>query len=284
MNFPTAFDVIAEWASRNKVPVHEARFRFAQYAVLRAIADSRSLSASLVFKGGNALDFIWEPNRSTKDLDFSARENDLQIPELKRLLGDSLSRVGRQIGVLCRVQHMEQRPPGQDKTFITFVGKVGYALPDDRKNRERILQGRDVSTVVPLDISLNELICATENIDLDGTHSLQVSTLEDIVAEKLRALLQQISRNRMRCQDVLDIAMILAEQQLDEARIAAFLVQKASARNIQVSKRAFREDEIRSRARENYADLQATVRKAFVPFEEAFSKIISFIERLNIPD
>ena len=50
--------------------------------------------------------------------------------------------------------------------------------------------------------------------------------------------------------------MILAEQQLDEARIAAFLVQKASARNIQVSKRAFREDEIRSRARENYADLQ----------------------------
>jgi len=267
VNFPTAFDVIAEWASRNKVPVHEARFRFAQYAVLRAIADSRSLSASLVFKGGNALDFIWEPNRSTKDLDFSARENDLQIPELKRLLGDSLSRVGRQIGVLCRVQHMEQRPPGQDKTFITFVGKVGYALPDDRKNRERILQGRDVSTVVPLDISLNELICATENIDLDGTHSLQVSTLEDIVAEKLRALLQQIPRNRLRCQDVLDIALILAQRQLDEASIAAFLVQKASVRNVQVCKRAFRDDEIRSRASENYADLQATVRKAFIPFE-----------------
>ena len=78
--------------------------------------------------------------------------------------------------------------------------------------------------------------------------------------------------------------MILAEQQLDEARIAAFLVQKASARNIQVSKRAFREDEIRSRARENYADLQATVRKAFIPFEEAFSKIVGFTERLNIPD
>lgn len=284
MNLPTAFDVIAEWASLNKVPVHEARFRFAQYAVLRAIADSRSLSASLVFKGGNALDFIWEPNRSTKDLDSSARENGLQMPELKRLLGDSLSRVGRLTGVFCRVQHMEQRPPGEHKTFITFVGKVGYALRDDRKNRERILQGRDVSTVVPLDISLNELICATENIDLDGTHSLQVCTLEDIVAEKLRALLQQIPRNRLRCQDVLDIALILAQRQLDEGSIAAYLLQKASVRNVQVAKKAFREDEIRRRASENYADLQVTVRKTFIPFEEAFSKIINFIERLNIPE
>jgi predicted nucleotidyltransferase component of viral defense system len=255
--------VIAEWAAKNQLLVQEARFRFAQYTVLRAIADSRSLSASLVFKGGNALDFIWEPNRSTKDLDFSARDNNLQMPDLKKLLGDSLTRVGGLMGVSYRVQHMEQQPPGQDKTFITFMCKVGYALPDDRKNRERILQGGNVSTVVPLDISLNELICATENIDLDGTHSLQVCTLEDIVAEKLRALLQQIPkipRNRLRCQDVLDIAMILAERELDEARIAEFLVQKASARNVPVSKRAFREDEITDPALNgcNVSDLYAS--------------------------
>ena len=80
-------------------------------------------------------------------------------------------------------------------------------------------------------------------------------------------MLQQIPRNRLRCQDVLDIALILAQRQLDEASIAAFLVQKASVRNVQVCKRAFRDDEIRSRASENYADLQATVRKAFIPFE-----------------
>ena len=284
MNFPTSFDVIAEWAAKNELPVQEARFRFAQYAVLRAIADSRSLSASLVFKGGNALDFIWEPNRSTKDLDFSTRDNNLQLPDLKTLLGDSLSRMGRLAGVTCCVQHMEQRPPGQDKTFITFVGKVGYALPDELKNRERILKGDSVSTVVPLDISLNELICATENIDLDGTHSLQVYTLEDIVAEKLRALLQQIPRNRSRCQDVLDIAMILAERQLDGTRIAAFLVQKASARNVHVSKRAFRNNEIRSRASVNYASLQATVRKPYIPFDKAFASVLSFVECLIIPD
>jgi predicted nucleotidyltransferase component of viral defense system len=124
------------------------------------------------------------------------------------------------------------------------MGKVGYALPDDHKNLERILKEVNVSTVVPFDISLNEVICAAEEIDLGGTHSLQVCTLEDIVAEKLRALLQQVSRNRLRCQDVLDIAMILTALRPDETKIANFLVQKADARNIQVSKTAFHDAEI----------------------------------------
>ncbi len=51
----------------------EARRRFAQYAVLRAIASLAWLSEPLAFKGGDdALDFVWSPDRSTIDLDFSA--------------------------------------------------------------------------------------------------------------------------------------------------------------------------------------------------------------------
>lgn len=52
--------------------VSEARRRFAPYAVLRAIGSSARLSEPLAFKGGDALDFVWSPNRSTIDLDFSA--------------------------------------------------------------------------------------------------------------------------------------------------------------------------------------------------------------------
>ena len=50
----------------------EARRRFAQYAVLRAISSSARLRELLVSKGGDALDFVWSPNRGTIDLDFSA--------------------------------------------------------------------------------------------------------------------------------------------------------------------------------------------------------------------
>ena len=50
----------------------EARRRFAQCAVLRAIASSARLSELWVFNGGDALDFVWSPNRRTIALDFSA--------------------------------------------------------------------------------------------------------------------------------------------------------------------------------------------------------------------
>lgn len=63
--------------------VNEGRVRFAQYAILRAIAYSDRLSRILVFKGGNALDFVWHPNRSTQDLDFSA---DMDLIDLDRVL------------------------------------------------------------------------------------------------------------------------------------------------------------------------------------------------------
>lgn len=70
-HYPLTFGELRSWATENGVDVAEARVRFAQYAILRAIASSRALSSALVFKGGNALDFVWMPNRSTGDLDFS---------------------------------------------------------------------------------------------------------------------------------------------------------------------------------------------------------------------
>ncbi len=62
---------LGEWAETNGVSVDEARRRFAQYGALCGITLVPALRTGLVFKGGNALDFVWRPNRSTIDLDFS---------------------------------------------------------------------------------------------------------------------------------------------------------------------------------------------------------------------
>ncbi|RYF41610.1 MAG: hypothetical protein EOO38_20535 [Cytophagaceae bacterium] len=66
-SYPELFDSISLWAKANSIKPSEARVRFAQGAILSAIANSRSLKSILVFKGGNALDFVWQPNRSTED-------------------------------------------------------------------------------------------------------------------------------------------------------------------------------------------------------------------------
>jgi predicted nucleotidyltransferase component of viral defense system len=238
-----------------------------------------------VLKGGNALDFVWQPNRSTRDLDFSSKDSTLTAEQIRTLLAPSLDRVSRSTGVLYRVQRMEQQPPGPNRSFITFEGSVGYALPDDQRNRQLIQQDKSSKATVPLDVSLNEPIGGTVEIDIASSNPLQVCVLEDIVAEKLRALLQQPLRNRYRSQDVLDICVAVRENpNLDIKLVAEFLLEKAKARDVPVSRAAFHEKQIRSRAFEGYDGLQETTRNAFVEFEEALAIVLSFVDRLPLPD
>jgi predicted nucleotidyltransferase component of viral defense system len=158
-------------------------------------------------------------------------------------------------------------------------------LPGDRRNHDLLAQGLSSKASVPIEISLNEPICGAVNVDVQSANPLSVCQLEDIVAEKLRALLQQPIRNRTRPQDVLDIAVVLREKPaLDADLVAEFLISKAAARHVSVSKLAFHEEEIRSRARGNYDGLKETTRKVFIVFDEAFADLLTFVDRLRIPE
>ena len=287
--YPTSFATLSDWAAENYIPVDEARLRFAQYGVLRAIATSRALSNVLVLKGGNALDFVWQPNRSTRDLDFSIDTRALDIPidedRIKRYLEPALDVSRRVLGITFRIHRIEQQPPGENRTFITYEVRIGYALPDQQPLRIRIEKGAPSTQIVPLDISINEPICADVPIDVQASNPLRVSTIEDIVAEKLRSLLQQPIRNRSRRQDLLDIAVILRNTpNLDHQKVAEFLKRKAAARHVPVSRQAFRAPEVASRAKQDYAELSQTTRTVFIPFDEALQSLYDFADTLPIPE
>ncbi len=288
LQYPESYAAISSWALWNNVPPSVARRRFAQYAVLHAIASSRLLNTILVFKGGNALDFVWQPNRSTIDLDFSAdmKQTTSAFDELVlgQLLRRSLDASGRVLGVTFVVHSVKRQPPGEGKTFISFAASIGYALEDDTGNRRRIEQSKPSKAVIPVEISMNEPICADILVEIDGVRQLRVCTIEDIVAEKLRALLQQPLRNRNRRQDLLDIAVALRSgPHLDHARVADFLLEKANARDVRVSRAAFHRPEISAYAHEGYQQLQANTRVLFIPFEEALALVYAFIDTLPIP-
>ena len=285
LTYPTSLPGIGEWAASNGMTVTEAKIRFAQYGILQAVADSRALSKVLAFKGGNALDFVWQPYRSTRDLDFSSAGSTLTADQIRTFLTPSLERVSRSMGVLYRVQRMEQQPPGPNRSFITFEGTIGYALPEDRRNRLLIQRDEKSNATVPLDVSLNEPICRIVEVDIASSNPLQVCQLEDIVAEKLRALLQQPLRNRFRPQDVLDICVVVQRNpDMDLNLTAEFLLEKAKARNVPVSRAAFHQEEIRRRAFEGYNGLRETTRGPFIEFEEAFAAVLSLVDRLPLPE
>jgi predicted nucleotidyltransferase component of viral defense system len=282
-HYPDSFQEISIWAKESHVSVTEARQRYAQYGILQSIAGSNVLRNALVFKGGNALDFVWLPNRSTLDLDFSSRDADLTTDRIREFFQPSLQRISTSTGTLYALQRVRQQPPGLGRSFITFDISIGYALIDDSRNQERIKRRSPSLASIPVEISLNEAICAEETIELGHGYSLQVSTAEDIVAEKLRALLQQTPRNRTRPQDVLDIAAALHRgTTLNLNRIADFLKQKSLARNVSVSHDAFMAEDLWKRAEEGYADLASTARNLFIPFESAKELVLQLVNRLEL--
>ena len=288
--FPQTFEELPGWAKSFGMTLTEARVRFAQFAVLSAIAESDVLRQSIVFKGGNALDFVWQPNRSTQDLDFSldveAASFEIGIEQLRSAIEPDLARVGERLEIYFHVNSVRKHPPGEEKTFATFQTRIGYALPDQDGLKKRMSGGHPSPQVVPVEISVNEPICEARDVNLGGnSRSLRVSTVEDIVAEKLRAILQQTSRNRYRKQDVLDIAVILSQGiPLDREKVARFLVRKSAARDVTVSRAAFHDPEIGIRAHEDYADLEANTRVIFIPFDEALAMLLAFVDKLDIPE
>lgn len=190
--YPRSVAGLAVWARANRVTVSEARQRFAQYVALCAIASVPALRESLVFKGGNALDFVWQPNRSTLDLDFSLDmagvRFEADVETVRDLLGRGLRVVAARFGVALAVNSVRQQPPGEGKTFVTFVARVGYGFPDEPRIIIRMANNEASPHMFPIEISLNEPIGGSTLFTIDENfRQLRVGTLEDIVGEKLRA-------------------------------------------------------------------------------------------------
>jgi len=140
--------------------------------------------------------------------------------------------------------------------------------------------------VLPIEISTNEPIGDSTLFTIDENFQpLRVCTVEDIVGEKRRALLQQPIRGRNRRQDVLDVAVIVrANPLLNRDQVIRFLLLKAEARDVPVSRAAFRNPEVAERARVDYDALEATTRTIFIRFGEAFATVLSLADELAIPD
>jgi predicted nucleotidyltransferase component of viral defense system len=288
INYPTNFTDLNTWAQQNSVGIQDARERFVQYSILLAIAENQTLSTNLIMKGGVALDFVWRPYRSTSDIDFSVNPDfpvdDISAERLTEWLSSGFRQSELHTGVLLAINGIDRQPPGPDKTFVTFQARVTFALPDEIKIRNQIQSGQYGRRVVKLDISINEPVCGfTEHqFGLEGL--LLISSIEDIVAEKLRAILQQPIRNRSRSRDILDIANLVSSTSAPNSdQVGEFLLAKAKARNVPVSKEHFRTPEIRDYSQRDYAVLKPTVRSSYLEFEDAFSRVLAFVDTLPIP-
>lgn len=276
---------IPAWVAQ--APAGEREFRQAVHVLLHAVATSPWLSRSLCMKGGILMALHYRSDRYTSDVDFSTPEPFTVEAEvafrdaLERALAIAPEALGHDLG--CRVQSFRV-DPGRDKTFVTLRLKVAYAKSGTPAYK-RLLSGQGAQ-VLGLDYSFNESIPDQEVVEIDGTGALRVYGLGTLVAEKFRALLQQVVRGRNRRQDIYDLDFLLrTRSQLQspsfKKRLLGDLIIKCRERGIDPSSGTFDDPKIRAHAQADYGTLAQELPEGELrPFEESFAAVAAFYRSL----
>jgi len=266
------------------------------YAVLHALSLDEKLHEQFVLKGGNALRLAYKSPRSSVDVDFSSKEAFPDQPDEKTqdLLKDIEARLNRALTEVAPIYDFEAlviqsthiHPGNHDpREFPALEINVGYSELEDRNP--------PFSDVVKLEITLNDVVCADEYVLVNsggaGAIDLHVSGLDDIIAEKLRSLLQQVERNRNRPGDVYDIWFFTTRvgAALSKENIATYLQRKSQDRLgvEKVTLDMFINPEVRERASIGYEDIASRLPdgESLPPFDEAFNHVIDFVGALDLP-
>jgi len=265
-------------------PENQKEFRQAIRIILTAISHDLKLRSSMVIKGGILMGIRYHSDRFTTDLDFStsATKGEIDVEEFERILKQSLAMAAADsdYGLDCQVQSCRINPPNDDYQFPNLELKIGYAYNGTPKHK-RLMAGQS-PTIVKIDFSLNEPIIDIEQIDLGDGLSLQAYALTDLIAEKLRALMQQEKRNRYRRQDIYDLRFLLESgiSATQKVSVLKNLITKAQARGIEPGRYSLDDPELRRRAEKEYATLTDEIQGDLPDFDESFEVVESFYRSL----
>jgi predicted nucleotidyltransferase component of viral defense system len=286
----SAIDLTA-WVDEELRPERKV-FRQAVQLVLRAIAQSPSLSAIMIMKGGLLLAVRYHSSRFTRDIDFSTskRLQEVDLPTLLATIAEALASISadNEHAMALRLQSHEIKPPNRPGVnFPTLQMRIGYASRLEPRSLKR-LESTGSTQVVQIDYSFNEWASGTEQQEVDGGQLLMYP-FHDLVAEKLRSVLQQPLRGqgRPRYQDIYDLFLLLetAVNVEDKAIILAKLFEASRDRQVPLHKGALRDEQVIQLSREEYATvLPGLVVGPLPDFDVAYKTVQDFFESLPWQD
>lgn len=247
--------------------------------VLGAIGLAPSLSKTLVLKGGAVMALAFKSHRVTGDVDFTSMAEPADITEkITTELNDSFPRTAIKLGypdLLCQVQSVKKMPRAEnfeDYDFPALRVRIGSAKRGTGEE-VRLLAGK-ASRVLDVEISFRDQVYAFQELNLYGAGvAVRAFTIHELIAEKLRALLQQPIRKRNRRQDVYDIAFLIDEHDFsvaDKTAILTTLIEKCRSRGIDATPASMDDPEIYQRAHAEWETLALEIGD-LPPFEERFT-------------
>jgi predicted nucleotidyltransferase component of viral defense system len=277
----TVCDIVG-WVT--DAPENQRDFRKAVHLILSAITNRAELQETMIMKGGVLMAIRYHSERYTSDLDFSSTllRSALDVNEFEQSFRQSLLEAvtASPYNLDCRLQRCRVNPPGLDASFVNIEISIGYAHIGT-PSHQRLIKGHSPTTLT-IDFNLNERILGVECLDLGDGAKLQAYEFTDLVAEKLRSLLQQEPRDRYRRQDTYDLCLLLETPitVTEKYEILKSLVEKSRSRNIDPTPDALDHPEVRRRAKRDYPTLADEVPGELPDFDESFDGILRFYRTL----
>jgi predicted nucleotidyltransferase component of viral defense system len=277
---------ISTWV-RQESEVTTKSFREAIHIVLHAIGKSSKLNTKMLMKGGILLAIRYESSRFTRDVDFSTSSTyaefnkDAFLEELSQQLINAAETL--EYGLDCKIQSSQVKPPDEKSQFQTLKLTIGYAYKSEARPHQRLMAGQ-CPTIVEMDYSFNEPAPKPEFLSIGDGATICAYTYADLIAEKLRALLQQPVRNRFRRQDIYDLALLLekfpTEEIEEKLRVLQSLRVSAQSRALPIDQTSLRNPAVKEMAKRDYQLLSAEIDGALPDFDAAYQLVTKFYETL----
>ncbi|MFN5967315.1 MAG: nucleotidyl transferase AbiEii/AbiGii toxin family protein [Pseudanabaena sp.] len=277
---------IKDWVEEASTTSNK-EFRQAVHTILSAIASDSNLKANMILKGGILLAIRYKSHRFTTDIDFSTekpRGGEITEDGVRKSLDSSLAQMVEELDydLDCRVQSSKLQPRDVKSTYPSIKMKVGYAYKGTPQHK-RLLSLQSPNTI-SIDYSLNEATPNIEDLKLNLEEGILAYSLTDLIAEKYRSLLQQVSRNRNRRQDVYDINLLVERfgdiNDFERSKILNSLIIKSKAREISPDINSFEDPDLKSRAQKDYHTLKDEIESELPDFDDLFQKVSDFYRSL----
>lgn len=287
---PATLDLTA-WVRRAASNPVLHRQRQVTEILLYAVAITPGFGSELFLKGGVLMAIAYGSPRNTGDVDFTAIGDP---EEVRRRVAAALDSSFREAAVrtghpniLCRVQRVRARP--RPETFASSpIAALQITIGSaERSNPSEVtrLEAGEATQVVRIDLSFHEPIGSVQKLVLGGGREVQAYGLYDLVAEKLRAILQQVVRPHpgTRRQDVYDIARLVETFGLDapeRAAILDILLRKSHEREFDPTREMIADPRIEAKLRADWPTLANELDEQLPDFDACFATVRGFYESL----
>jgi predicted nucleotidyltransferase component of viral defense system len=273
---------IRAWVEEARPNPATYRDRQVTEIVLTTIGMAPGLSQALVLKGGALMGLAFHSSRLTGDVDFSADADpdgfeQLFVDEMNSLMPRTALTLGY-LDLVCRVQSVRKMPRPENFAAHNFPA-LGIKIASAVRGTGEIgrLEAGMASRVLDVEISFKDEVYESQDLKLGiAGVAVRAFSLHELIAEKLRALLQQPIRKRNRRQDVYDIAFLIEHHSFgdqDLQRIHQILIEKCATRGITPHAESLKDPEVVQRASVDWDTLKLEV-SDLPAFDERFALVL----------